>query len=188
MLVKSFFTILTNTFWFFFSQVRYSFVNNSEHIVSERVLGRIHLQGEFYIFSFPAIFIETGQNVISFFFCFFLLLSAVVIKECYFKSEYCGWASLGDNGKNWKLSNMKTFVKFPGKWELLTYALPAARMGWYGVLMVSSVDSGSPGSVWSVGWGHSNELPWHTGSTRTPNFSLFMLRETELATDYIGWF
>lgn len=64
-------TILTNTLWFFFSQVRYSFVNNSEHIVSERVLGRIHLQGEFYIFFFPAIFIETGQNVISFLFCFF---------------------------------------------------------------------------------------------------------------------
>ena len=48
-------------------------------------------------------------------FNFFFLPSAVVIKECYFKSEYCGWTSLGDNGKNWKLSNMKTFVKFPGK-------------------------------------------------------------------------
>ena len=45
----------------------------------------------------------------------FLFLSAVAIKECYFKSGYCGWTSLGDNEKSWKLSNIKTFVKFPGK-------------------------------------------------------------------------
>ena len=48
---------------------------------------------------------------------FYLL--AVVVKECYFKSEYCGWTSLGDKFKKWKLSTNKTFVKFPGKWKQL---------------------------------------------------------------------
>ena len=84
--------------------------------MSERVLGRIHLQGEFFYFFSLQFLLRRVKTLFHFFFVF-LLPSAVVIKECYFKSEYCGWTSLGDNGKNWKLSNMKTFVKFPGKWE-----------------------------------------------------------------------
>ena len=44
---------------------------------------------------------------------FYLL--AVVVKECYFKSQYCGWTSLGEKFKKWKLSTDKTFVNFPGK-------------------------------------------------------------------------
>jgi len=56
-------------------------------------------------------------------------LQAVVIKECYFKSEYCGWTSLGDNGKNWKLSNMKTFVKFPAHFAYIGDTVKAKLEG-----------------------------------------------------------
>ena len=92
--------------------------------MSERVLGHLNLQGKFfiYIYFFSCNYHRDEANVIS-----FLFLSAVVIEECHFKSGYCGWTSLGDNEENWKLSNNKTFVKFPGKWKIYSNTSPP---GW----------------------------------------------------------
>ena len=87
--------------------------------MSERVLGHLKLQGKFYIHFF--FHREETQTLFPFF------LSAAVIEECHFKSGYCGWNSLGDNEENWKLSNTKTFVKFPGKWIIYSNTSPP---GW----------------------------------------------------------
>lgn len=48
-----------------------------------------------------------------------LHLQAVVLKECYFQSEYCGWTQPDDMPKKWKLTDAKPFVNYPGSFAFV---------------------------------------------------------------------
>lgn len=79
------------------------------------MLGQLHLRGKCGLLFYDCLLGRNGR--LSFFKIDFnfILLSAVVVKESHFESGYGSWTSLGDKEKKWKLSNAKTFKKYPSK-------------------------------------------------------------------------